>query len=373
MLDSLILWALSSPTSPKAAWDYSVKAEESRLYQFGRLPNPTVGYDYDADYHIFGLEQEIPNPWLLKAHRRIGEGRVRAVTVRRTEDSLRFVLYLKGRYYDLLLLNGRMRVESLRLAALDSLIRIVERGVRVGRFPVAHLDALRARREHLLGQVSLLGEEYAGILSALSVLVARELPRIEDTLSEPPALPEGDSLLALLGNSPVLRLKSEEIGLARAEVGYQGARIFPGFEVSAGVFRYRDRPANGITAGVSFPLPIFNTNRGNYGAARYILRRVKADSAFTHGRLTGEVLMLARTYGAVKEKLRRMDGIEIPALERSYSSTVRAYLIGAVGYTEVFSAIDALYGAYAERHELKRRAFAILSELEAILNSDLRR
>ena len=372
-MDSLVLWAMSSPVSPREVWEYSVKAEESRLYQFGRLSNPAVGYDYDPDYHLLGLSQEIPNPWLLKAHRRIGEGRVRAAAVKRTEDSLKFVLYLKGRYYDLLLLNGRLYVESLRLAALDSLVRIVERGVRVGRFPVAHLDALKARREHLLGRISLLKGEYGGILSGLSVLVARDLPRIEDTLPEPPALPEEDSLLTLLGNSPALRLKAEEVRLARAEVGFQGARVFPGFEVSAGVFRYRDRPANGITAGVSFPLPLFNTNRGNYGAARYLLKRAKADSAFTYGRLSGEVLMLARTYNAVRGKLRRLDEVEIPALEGAYSSTLKAYMVGAVGYTEVFSALDALYGAYTERHGLKRRAFALLSELEALLNADLRR
>ncbi len=373
MLDSIVLWALTSTTSPAKVWEYSVKAEESRLYQFGRISNPSVGYDYDADYHILGLSQEVSNPWLLKAHRRIGEGRTRMADIRRAEDSLRFVLYLKDRYYDLLLILGRLHVEEERLSALEELIGTVDRGVRVGRFPVAHLDALKARREHLRGRITLLVGEHTGILSSLSLLTGRDIRLIEDSLTDPPSLPGEDTLLLLLRNSPAIRLKLEEVRLAEAEVSYQRSRVFPGFGLSAGIFRYRDRPAGGITAGLTFPLPVFNTNIGNYRASEYLLKRAKADVTFTNVRLAGEVLLLARTYNAIRKKLKRMKDVEIPALERAYTSTVKAYVMGAVGYTEVLSALDALYEAHAERYEIRRRAFALLSRLESLLNTELRR
>ncbi len=373
MLDSLIMWALSSSVSPRRIWEYSFKAEKSRLYQFGRLSNPSMGYDYDADYHIFGISQEIPNPWLLRYHRKMGKAVVEAAALKNTEDSLEFILYIKDRYYDLLLVNGKIDVENKRLKALDSLIRIVNRGVRVGKFPMAHLDALKARREHLIGRISLLKEKYRGMLLGLSVLTGRNLPDIDDTLPNPPAIPEEDSMLSLLDNSPLLKFKSTEIRLASARVGYESARVFPGIEVSAGLYRYRDIPLGGITAGVSVPIPIFNNNRGNLGAAKYSLEMVKADSAFIHGRLAEEILLLTRNYKAFIEKLRRTYEVEIPALLRAYSTTLNAYMKGAVGYTEVFSALDALYETRIEILEIKRNAFATLNRIESILNVDFGR
>lgn len=365
-MDSLVLWALSSPASPVKVWEYDLKAEESRLYQYGRLENPAMGYDYDADYYIFGVSQFVSNPYLIRYHRMVGKAKVSLKGTALLMDSLNFVSQIKLMYYSLVLKRHRLEVMERRIAALDSLIAQVDRGVKVGRFPEAHLQAVRAKREHLVGRMAVLEGEYRGSLMRLSEIVGREVKGVEDP-GPLPAIPPPESLALAVSESPLLKAKGITVSLLEAEVGYERALALPGVEISGGIYRYRDVPITGITLGVSVPLPIFNDNRGNVGAARYSLKRERADSAHTHALLVGRVLELAEIYNSLREKLTRMDGVELPSLRRAYESTLKAYVAGAVGYSEVFASMDALFDAEVEREEVKVRAMGILTEIERIL------
>ncbi len=210
-------------------------------------------------------------------------------------------------------------------------------------------------------------EDAVSARGQLAALLGR--PALDETL-------DASSFFALVDVAPddrdaiertpdMLRLRVME-DHARALLDIEKAGAIPDPTINAGVSRMQETGDHAFVVGLSIPLPVMNSNRGNIAAARAQVTRTASDQQ-------GARLELLRRYRLARSmrhtayvKAASYSSTVLPAAEEAFRLSRQGYRAGKFQYLEVLDAQRTLFGARAQYMAALREYHVQVAELERL-------
>lgn len=163
----------------------------------------------------------------------------------------------------------------------------------------------------------------------------------------------------------MLRLRLQE-DHARALLDIEKAGAIPDPTINAGVSRLQQTGDQAFVIGLSIPIPVMNSNRGNISAARAQVTRTASDQQTAR-------LDLLRRYNLAKSaqrtaymKATSYSGTVLPAAEEAFKLSRQGYGAGKFQYLEVLDAQRTLFDARAQYIAALRDYHLQVAELERL-------
>jgi cobalt-zinc-cadmium efflux system outer membrane protein len=142
--------------------------------------------------------------------------------------------------------------------------------------------------------------------------------------------------------------------LARARVGLERSRAVPDPAVRVGVRHFNETGDSALIAGLSIPLPLFDTNRGNIEKAEAERRAAELDVKSARRALRRELERLHARLVAYATEARRIQTEVIPRAEQAVQLIREGLERGAFSYIEFVDAQRTLNDARLRRLEALR-------------------
>jgi cobalt-zinc-cadmium efflux system outer membrane protein len=185
------------------------------------------------------------------------------------------------------------------------------------------LDAARARLAPLLG-VPVDGLDVAGDLDRLGVV------------------PPFERLLPFLAFNPDVARYRTALAKAEAQVDLERARRIPDPTLRAGGTYFNEVNEGAVTAGISIPIPFFDTNRGAIQAARARVSGTAAEAEAALLRVERELAEAYGTYAAAAEAARILRDDALPNARAAFEGIETGYREGEYDLLAVLDAQRAL-------------------------------
>lgn len=159
-------------------------------------------------------------------------------------------------------------------------------------------------------------------------------------------IPQPEMLIASsdsLKKNPDLARFDNELLKSKAALELEKANEIPDPTISAGIRDFRDTGDKAFVMGVSFPIPVFNANRGNIEKAQQQLSKTQYEKGVStlslNANLVKEQAELETSYQqaiALKKKI-------LPAAEKAFRQSRDGYGVGKLPYLEVLDAQRTLF------------------------------
>lgn len=168
-------------------------------------------------------------------------------------------------------------------------------------------------------------------IEADSLLVAGELFEID-------SIPSYEALRSLLARNPDTARNQTEIQRAEAEVNLQRALRIPNPSVQAGVAYFNEVNESAFSAGISIPLPFFDSNRGAVEAARARVSKSEFNAVATQIDLERDLAEAYESLVAAAEAVQLLRDEALPNAEFAYAGVQTGYSEGEFGLLAVLNA-----------------------------------
>ncbi len=180
--------------------------------------------------------------------------------------------------------------------------------------------------------------------------------RVDGRLELLPTLPSAESLNERLAQSPHLTLAKLEIQRRQSLANLERAKRTPDLTVSLGAMRSEEFGRNQILLGVSIPLPVWDSNRGNQLEALKRTDKARDELAATQIRLTSEVWQAYERLGAARNEVETLRREVLPGAQSAYDVATKGFELGKFNFLDVLDAQRTLFEA--KSHHLRALADA---------------
>lgn len=153
-----------------------------------------------------------------------------------------------------------------------------------------------------------------------------------------PSVPEQAGLLEKIEQSPQLIRAQQAVLQAKSAADLERARRLPDPTVSLGMKRAQEVGRNQLVMGISVPLPILDSNRGNQLQALRLADKAEDELIATRQQLQAQLLQnheLLQTSRAQAEQLNRQ---VLPAAQSAYEVAAKGFALGKFSYLDVLDA-----------------------------------
>ena len=180
--------------------------------------------------------------------------------------------------------------------------------------------------------------------------------RVDGRLELLPTLPSAESLNERLAQSPHLTLAKLEIQRRQSLANLERAKRTPDLTVSLGAMRSEEFGRNQILLGVSIPLPVWDSNRGNQLEALKRTDKARDELVATQIRLTSEVWQAYERLGAARNEVETLRREVLPGAQSAYDVATKGFELGKFNFLDVLDAQRTLFEA--KSHHLRALADA---------------
>lgn len=229
---------------------------------------------------------------------------------------------------------------------------------------VAKIDLERARRSLDASRTK------------LSALLGGTLPvffTVKGSFEVSPSVPTYEELLERIPGNPDIARWKKESEQRSITLDLEKANRIPDPVIKGGVRRFNEAEETAFVIGISFPLPIFNTNRGSILEAGKRLTKAEEEKRAailkTQTALSEAYLTLSSSF----VEATTLEGNVIPALQSAYDSVHEGYRIGKLGYLDVLDTQRTLFEAkikYIDSLAAHKKAYADLDRLTGTLSNN---
>jgi len=157
------------------------------------------------------------------------------------------------------------------------------------------------------------------------------------------------SLEERVNNNPDYLRWTIELERKNAEVSLQKANAIPDPTINVGVRDLRESGEQAFVAGISLPLPVFDSNSGNISKALAESRRAEFDGTEARNQLLSELTQASKQLQTAYGEAITLEKEIIPLAEESFRLARHGYGIGKFPYLEVLDAQRTLFEA-KEQH-----------------------
>lgn len=263
-----------------------------------------------------------------------------------------------------------------RLSAADAMVAVAERGldaadkrVAVGKVPPlersrAQVAVANARMTQREAKLTL--RQARVTLAALWGDTQPAFGTVDTSTDTLPARSEAAALQRALVDSPRLAAGRLDIERSRASLGVERSKRYGDVRLNVGMARENEPGRNIAQVGVSFPLPLNDTNQGNIYAAAMQVQR--AEAAYRDLTLRSEVELdqAVAAYDVALESVREYESSVLPAADFATEATRKAFEAGKVGFSEVLDAQRIFFEARTEHLDAQLRAYQRYADIDRL-------
>lgn len=344
-LSSALALALERNPSLRAA-QQAVAASEGAVLQSQARPNPELAYsqeDTRRDTRSMTLQwnQPLEVGGKRAARMQVAEhGRSLALA----ELSLsRAALRADVRTAFIQLLAAQERVklsqDSLQIAsqARDAAAKRVQAG------KSAPLEETKARVAESSAQLVLTQAQSQLRVAAQQLAAfwggqASSLGPAQGQVQQLPGLPAEAYLLSKIEQSPLINRAQQAFLQSKSAAELERAKRLPDPTVSLGVKRSQEQGFNQLVLGVSVPLPVFDSNRGNQLQALRLADKAEDDLLATRQRLQAQVLQSYELLQTSRAQSQQLADVVLPSAQSAYAVAVKGFTLGKFSYLDVLDA-----------------------------------
>lgn len=183
------------------------------------------------------------------------------------------------------------------------------------------------------------------------------------TLTPPKS--EAEVEAALDANPNVKRWEAEKAKSA-AVLELEKAQSIPDPRINVGVRDLRDTGDQAFVAGISIPIPVFNSNQGSIARARHEVTKAESDAGATKIAVRNAAFQshedMINAYGQAEN----LKTIILPAAEKAFSLSREGYRMGRFAYLEVLDSQRTLFEARTQYIAALRDYHKARAEVERV-------
>ncbi len=172
--------------------------------------------------------------------------------------------------------------------------------------------------------------------------------RAEGDVDSLPPVPSSDAVEQRIEVSPILKRASVEITRRTSVTALERARRIPDPTISVGMKRAEELGRDQLIVGVSIPIPVLDSNRGNLLEA--LKREDKARDEYTalRVRLTGDVLQARERLSNSRLELESLQRDVLPGAQLAYENATKGFELGKFSFLDVLDAQRTLFQARSQ-------------------------
>lgn len=344
-----------------ASADAGIKSAQGALAQADTSPNPSLGVEgeniggngqytgFDSAEITYGLSQQIELGGKRSAREDAAKKQLTLAKLDAAIVRLDVERDVKQAFATAVAAQESLRLAEDALNIAQQEMKSVSRRVAEAASPLIQKSKAEVTLATATFNVEQARQEQAVARTQLATLLGR--PAIHETLDaasffevSEPTVKEMD---AVEQTPDMARLRMEQ-DRAEALLDVQKAGAIPDPTVSLGVRELRQTDDQAFVLGLSIPLPVMNSNRGNIAQARAEVTRTASDQQ-------GQRLALLQRYSAARGALRTAyikatsySSTVLPAAEEAFKLSRQGYGAGKFQYLEVLDAQRTLFDARAQ-------------------------
>ncbi|MGJ7528685.1 TolC family protein [Variovorax sp. GB1P17] len=385
-LHSAVSMVLQSNPSLSAAVREQ-EATEGAIVQAGAWPNPVLSAqveDLRRDNRTTTVQLGQPielggkRAARVTAAERARDQAASALVARRSELRASTVTA----FFEVLTAQERLRLAQDSVGLAQTATRAAANRVAAGK--VSPLEETKARVAEAGTRVELLQAE--GTLRSsrqlLAALWGNPTPRftqVEGTVDQLPVVASSRDVEGRFFAAPVLRQARLEIERREALSSLERAKRVPDVTVSLGVKRVpastesdsaSSNRRNQVVVGVSIPLPIFDTNRGNLAEALSREEKARDDLAAAELQLGADVAQAIERLRSARATAETLQRDALPGAETAYKAATKGFELGKFSFLEALDAQRTLFQVRAQYLVALADAYRASGDLDRLLGTE---
>lgn len=191
--------------------------------------------------------------------------------------------------------------------------------------------------------------------------------RVDGRLEPLPSLPSSESINARLADSPHLKRARIEIQRRKSLADLERAKRTPDLTVSLGAIRSEELGRNQLLLGVSIPIPVWDSNRGNQLEALKRTDKARDELAATQIRLTSEVRQAYERLRAARNEVETLQRDVLPGAQSAYDVAIKGFELGKFNFLDVLDAQRTLFQAKSQNLRAVAEAHRAGAEIDLLL------
>ena len=333
-----------------------LEATEGTVIQGHARPNPEVSYLLEDTRHA-------TRTTTLQANQRIelGGKRVARINVaERSRDIASAELATRqaeiraavtGAFFEVVTAQERIRLAQDSVELARSASEAAAKRVQAGK--VSPVEETRARVAEANARVDL-SQAQSELTIARQRLAATwgdpapRFSRTEGSVDALPNLPSVNALQTRLTESPNLRRAQFEIERRKALAALERAKRVPDVTVSLGVKRDEQLGRNQALIGVSIPIPLFDSNRGNLLEALKREDKARDERVAIQNRLSTEAFEARERLSAARTQAETLEHDVLPGAQSAYNAAAKGFQLGKFNFLDVLDAQRTLFQAKSQ-------------------------
>ncbi|WP_420473661.1 TolC family protein [Noviherbaspirillum sp. ST9] len=358
---------------------HELQAVEASVLQAGVLPNPALEMSVEDR-----RRETRETTFLLNQPIELGGKRsARLTAAERGKDAAAAEFQAKraevratviAAFFDVLAAQERMRLaeESAQLAQRGT--DAATRRVTAGKASPVEETRARVAESSVRLELSQAKGELAAARKRLASTWGNPVPQFERADGRLDALPELPDLKDLTGRmalAPAMLRARSELDRRQAMAQLESSRRIPDLTVSLGVKRSEELGRNQAIVGVSIPLPLFDTNRGNILEALRRTDKARDELSATEIRLDGEIGQAYERLNIARQEAEALQKEILPGAQSAYEAATKGFEYGKFGFLDVLDAQRTLLQAQSQYLRTLSEAHRAAADIDRILGEPL--
>ena len=372
-LGNAIQFALESNPELSAA-RREIEAAEGARIQAGAFQNPTLSVEMEDQRRetrttTFLLSQPLELGGKRGARMDAADRAIEVARVQLEAKEADLRASVTAAFFATLISQERVRLAqaSLDLANMGS--QAAGKRVIAGKVsPVEETKAKVAEANVRLELVQARGELQTNLQLLRSLTVrASGIETVDgNALAVPQPLPAG-AVEERLANSPSMRQACLEVQRLGALSDLERAKRLPDITLSAGAKRAQEIGRNQVVIGISVPLPIFDTNRGNIVEALRRKDKAEDDARALELRLRADVGAARQRYLTASSEVTALLREILPGAQSAFDAATRGFELGKFSYLDALDAQRTLLQARSQYLRSLADAHRSITDLDRLL------
>jgi cobalt-zinc-cadmium efflux system outer membrane protein len=360
---------------------WELKARESETKQLSLFPNPEFELEIEnilgtneasgfkiAEYN-FLVSQEIP----------LAGKRKKATHVANLEKSLvnrdydikatQLITDTKKRFMDVLHLQEKIKLRKEMVTLSQQLMDKIKIRIQAGKDSPIELTRAQVSHSRLMMEIAQLQRELSLAKLRLAAMWSSIEPDFDSVTGQlkprSPLLPF-NRLTGLLKQNNQLNRLDTEIEINRSLVTLERASKIPNPAVTGGIKRINEARSTAFTIGVGMEIPVFNRNNHVIEAARFRVKKSRAEWAAHKKDLTAQLKELHQSIQLTLNNATQLQDSLLPKVVATGTAILNAYAQGKYTVLDVLEAHKTELEIKEEYIDTLAQYWQFMAEMEAL-------
>lgn len=351
-----------------------VEAVEGARIQAGVFQNPTLSVELedprrDTRTTTFMLSQPLELGGKRSARVAAAERAVEVARVQLEAKEAELRADVTAAFFATLIAQERVRLAQASLDLAHTGSQAAWKRVTAGKVsPVEETKAKVAEANVRLELVQARGELQTN-LQLLRALTTRTtgLEAVDGNALAMPPPPSPEALEERIANAPAMRQARLEVRRFGALSDLERAKRLPDITVSAGAKRAQESGRSQAVIGISVPLPVFDTNRGNIVEALRRQDKAEDEAQALALRLRADVGAARQRHLTATSEVTALRAEILPGAQSAFDAATRGFELGKFSYLDALDAQRTLLQARSQYLRSLADAHRSITDLDRLL------